>query len=172
MESIDSFLERRQALSQGIINLRAPQRLYMPGCESLLENADPILLIDHPEDVQLSPPSALPTESRHTQCVDGLPRIEYRLRFAQAGDALRDIRRFRRLIRAILTKTQSHIANTQRTSSRTRGLLEKIQFKQARTVLTYQAARAAIVKLAPNEEFGPVRATLPFALTCLMASYA
>ena len=133
----------------------------MPGCKPLFdESANPILLIDHPEDVQLWPPSALPPESCRTWCVEDLPQIEYRLRLAQAGDALHDIRHLRRLIRAILTKTQAHIANTQRTSSRTRSLLDKVQSKQARAVSAYRVARAAIGKLAPNEEFGLWKKTL------------
>ena len=48
----------------------------MPGTDSL-DAMDPILLADHPENVDLRLPSALPPTSRNTQCIDGLPRLEY-----------------------------------------------------------------------------------------------
>jgi len=148
----DSFLERRRALSRCINNLHTSQRLYMPGVIPDIDAVDPVLLADHPENVALYLPSALPSSLREAYCVNGLPRIEYRLRCAQATDSLNDIRRFRRLIRIIAAKTQSHIATTQRT--RSTSLFDKAKTKLARAVSTYRASRKAISNLAPNEEFG------------------
>ena len=88
------FLERRRNLSRNITNLHVPQRLYIPGSEPLLDAIDPILLADSPESVELWLPSALPPASRDAQCIEDLPRLEYRMRYAQAMSALHDIRRF------------------------------------------------------------------------------
>lgn len=153
-DSTNSYLRQRQALSKNITRLRIPQRLYIPGSEPLLDAIDPVLVADHPENVELWLPSALPPASRDAQCNDGLPQLEYRLRCAQAANALHDIRYSRRLMRVLLVKTRSHISNTQRTMTRARGLFDKVKTKLAQAVTTYRTARKAIEKLAPNEEFG------------------
>ena len=57
-------------------------------------------------------------------------------------------------------KTQSHIANTQRTATRTQTLFNKVKIKLGQAVLTYHTARKAIANLAPDEEFGPWKASL------------
>ena len=152
------FLERRRNLSRNITNLHVPQRLYIPGSKPLLNVIDPILLADSPESVELWLPLALPPASRDAQCIEDLPQLKYRMRYAQAMSALHDIRRFCRLIRAFTVKTQSHISNTQGT--RTQGLFGGVKAKQARAVSTYRAAWNAIVSLAPNEEFGHWKDTL------------
>ena len=156
----DSFIERRRALSKNVTALRVPQRHYMPGSESLIDVIDPVLIADHPEHVELHFPSNLPPASRDVQCIDGLPQLEYRLRYAQATDALHNIRHFRRIIQTIIMKMRSHISNTQRTTTRSEGLFNKAKMKQARAVATYRSSWTAIVKLAPNEEFGPWKETL------------
>ena len=155
-----SFIERRGTLTKDINNLRNPQRLYMPGVVSLLDAIDSTLLADRPENVDLYLPSSLPPALRSSQCVDGLPRIEYRLRFAEATNALHHVRLYCRLIHALKFKTQAHIANTQKTGTRTRSLFEKAKTKQTRAVTTYRASRKAIEDLAPNEEFGLWKGTL------------
>ena len=89
----DSFHRRRRTLSKNINAIRGPQRLYMKGIDDLLDNVDPIVLADHPENVKLWLPSDFPSTSRDERCAPGLPSIEYRLRFATATNALQDIRR-------------------------------------------------------------------------------
>ncbi|KAF9782887.1 hypothetical protein BJ322DRAFT_1110770 [Thelephora terrestris] len=157
-DSENSYLAQRRALSKNITKLRAPQRLYMPGSEPLIDAINPILLADRPEDVQLWLPSALPSTSRDSQCIDGLPKLEYRLRYAQALKALHEVRQSRRMIRVLSAKRQSHIANTQRTKSR--GLNDKVQMKLKQAASTYRISRKAIEALAPNEEFGPWKKTI------------
>jgi hypothetical protein len=130
----------------------------MPGLEPKLKTLDPIALADHPEDANLCLPSALPLTSRDTQCVDGLAELEYLLRHAQASKILHHIRNFLRVMRALVVKKQSHIANTQRT--KTRGLNDKVKIKLNEAVSTYRTSRVAIENLAPNEEFGPWKQTL------------
>ena len=130
----------------------------MPGAGALLDNIDPVLLADRPQDVELWLPSALPSASRDVQCVMGLPRLEYRLRFAQAANALHGIRLFRRLTRAITLKSLVHITNTQGTTTRGRGVFERTKAHLSQAVSTYRVSRRAIAKLAPNEEFGDWKA--------------
>ena len=55
---------------------------------------------------------------------------------------------------------QSHIVNTQRTATRTQTLFDKVKIKLGQAVLTYHMARKAITNLAPDEEFGPWKASL------------
>jgi len=126
----------------------------MPGAETLLDNIDPVLLADRPQDIELWLPSALPSISRDVQCVAGLPRLEYRLRFAQAANALHGICLFRRLTRAITLKSLVHITNTQGTTTRGRGVFERTKAHLSEVVSTYRVSRKAIANLAPNEEFG------------------
>ena len=158
--SLDSFVERRRVLVDDINSLCDSQRLYMPGVGPLLDTVDPILLADHPENVNLWLPSALPPASQSTECVSGLPQTEYRLRFAQAASALEQIRLCRRLLRVLATKTQAHITNTQKTGTRTRSIFDKAKAKQAKAVATYRVARKAIESLAPDEGFGRWKGTL------------
>ena len=132
----------------------------MPVSLPCIDSIDPVLLADHPENIELWLPSAFPPSSLHAQCADGLPQLEYRLRCAQAATALHDIRNFRRLTRILAVKTQSHIANTQRTATRTRTLFDKVKIKLGQAVSTYRTARKAIANLAPDEEFGPWKASL------------
>lgn len=153
--STGSFHERRRTLARSISAIRDPQRLYMDGIGHLLDNIDPILLADHPENIQLWLPSDLSSSTRDQCCIPDLPRLEYRLRYATAMSALQDIRRFRQYSRAITTKTQSHISNTQKTITRVRSQFDRIQQRINRAAATYRASWYAIRKLAPNEEFGP-----------------
>ena len=125
----------------------------MSGINHLLDEIDPILLADHPENVALWLPSHLPSSSRISWCAPGLPYIEYRLRYAIATNAIQDMRRFLRFSQAINIKTRSHISNTQRT--RTRGQKDRVWERVTQAAATYRASWSALHKLAPNEEFGP-----------------
>ena len=154
----NSVLGRRRNLTKNVSSLHTPQRFYMPGIDSL-DTIDPILLADHPEDVELSLPSSLPSASRDAQCANGLPQLEYRLRLAQAESALHDIRCFRRVAQIIAAKSQTHITNTQKTT-RGHSVFDGNKAKITQAVSTYRVARKAITNLAPNEEFGPWKKTL------------
>jgi hypothetical protein len=150
-----SFHARRRTLSRNIIAIREPQRRYMNGIGHLLDSVDPILLADHPENIQLWLPSDLSPSTHNECCIPELPHLEYRLRYAIAMSALQDIRRFRQYSQAITAKTQTHISNTQKTVTRVRSQFERVQRKIKRAAATYRASWCAIGKLAPNEEFGP-----------------
>ena len=159
-DSSDSYLAKRRALCTDIVNLRIPQRLYMPGSGSLLDTTDTVVLADKPESVELWLPSALPSASRDAQCTNDLPQLEYRLRYDHAMKALHDIRQFLLLIKITTSKTQLHISNTQKTATRTRVLFERVKKKLDRATSTYRVSRQAIENLDPEEEFGPWKETL------------
>ena len=155
-----SFRDRRHALLRNIKAIREPQRLYMKGVSHLLDKIDPVLLADHPENVRLWLPSDISQPMREDWCTQDLPQLEYRLRCALANGALQDIRRFRQFTQALTAKTRSHISNTQSTISRARGQFDRVQQKINNATATYRACRDAIVRLAPNEEFGEWKNTL------------
>ena len=108
----NQYLGQRRSLSKNIVNLHVPQRLYIPGSKPLLNAIDPILLADHPENIELFLPSTFPPASRDTRCAAGLPELEYWLRCAQAADALHDIRNFLRMTRIVSVKKLVHIMNS------------------------------------------------------------
>ena len=150
----NSFIVRRRTVVKAINNLHGPQRLYMPGADTLLDAIDPIILADHPEKIELWLPSALPPSSRDSQCIGGLAQLEYRLRFAQASNALHNIRHLRRLTRVLITASRAHITGTQGTATRGRSSFDKTKAQLSEAVSTYRVARKAITNLSPNEEFG------------------
>jgi hypothetical protein len=157
-ETGDSFHEHRLTLSRSISNIRDPQRLYMNGVSHLLDRVDPVLLADHPENVQLWLPSDLSPSVRKQWCTPDLPSLEYRLRYAMATNALQDIRHLRRYSQVVAAKTHSHISNTQKTRNSTQS--EKIQQQIDQAASTYRVSWCAIGKLAPEEEFGPWKSLL------------
>ena len=106
----------------------------MLGSEPLIDAINPTLFANRPKNVQLW------------------------LRYAQALKALHEVRQLRRLIWVFSVKSQSHIANTQRTNSR--GLNDKVKMKLNQAASTYWTSHKAIGKLALNEEFGPWKKTL------------
>ena len=125
----------------------------MPGSTSLLDAVDVDQLAEHPELAKLWLPSDLPLESRDTSCIPDLALTEYRMRRAQAFEALNEVRRSQRIYRGLLVKNKAHISTTKKT--RSRGLFERFKVKVHRAVKIYRADHAAIKRLGPNEEFGP-----------------
>ena len=131
-----SFHDQRRTLSKNISSIRTPQQSYMVGIDHLHE-INPVLLADRPEHIQLWFPSDLPLPVRDEWCTTGLPGLEYWLRYATAVNALQDICRFHRFSQAIITKTRSHISNTQKTHTRAHGQLDRIQQSITRATATY-----------------------------------
>ena len=119
-----------------------------------IDAIDPSFLVEHPKSVELWPPSAFPFGACDAQCVEGLPQLKSQLHYAQAVNTLQDICRLRRLIKALATKIQSHIASTQKTVTKTHSLFDKVMGKQVQAVSAYHTLWKAIAKLAPGEEFG------------------
>ena len=133
----NSFHDQCQKLLRNINAIHVSQRLYMTGIGHLLDKIDPVLLADRPEIVPLWFPSDLLLSTRGEWCVADLPRLEYRLCYAMAVNALHEVRCFRRFAQAATAKTQSHISNTQKTGTRANGQLDRIQQRVTRAANTY-----------------------------------
>lgn len=146
----ESLQDQRRSLTHAIDNLRSPQRVYMPGCSTLLDDVDPELIIDAPESVKLWLPSALPSISRDTWCTSGLPVLEFRLRYAQAADALDHLRRLRRLVRGLVLQAKKHPSPTQRTMTRSQSVWEGLDVRVAQVSARYRDARTALLRLHPS----------------------
>ena len=153
--SSNLFVKHRRTLAKNIESLHFPKNLYMLGTETKIDTINPVLLANHPKNIELWLPSDLPSTSCQKQCIPGLPQLEYQLRFAQATDSLHKIHLLRWLIRPLSMKSQTHITGTQRTATRTRSIFDKTRIKLAQAVLTYRAAQEAITKLAPDEQLRP-----------------
>ena len=146
----ESLQDQRKSLTQAIESLRSPQRVYIPGCSGLLDDIDPATIIDTPESVKLWLPSMLPHTSRDAWCTTGLPTLEFRLRYAQAVDALDHLRRLRRLVRGLTLQAQKHPSPTQRTMTRSRSVFEGLQVRIAQVCSRYRNARTALLRLHPS----------------------
>ena len=146
----ESLRDQRRSLTQAIEALRSPQRIYMPGVSHSLDDIDPDSVTDAPERTKLWLPSSLPATSRDGSCTSDLPLIEYRLRYAQAFDALNEIRRLRRLYRGLILQAQKHPSPTQRTMTRSRGVFEGLNGRISRVAGRYRDARTALLRLHPN----------------------
>jgi len=146
-----SLRDRRRLLSQAIQSLSSPQRVYIPGASALLDDIDPAIITETPETVKLWFPSQLTPDSRDGLCVEGLPRIEFRLRFAQAHDALNLIRRLRGVYQALLMKNQVHISSSQGTMTKAKALFSSFTLKINQAAARYRDARIALLRLDPGE---------------------
>ena len=147
----ESLQDQRRSLTQAIEELRSPQRVYMPGCSALLDNIDPASTIDTPESTKLWLPSALPPASRDTWCTVDMPLIEFRLRYAQAVDALDHLRRLCRLVQGLHLQRKKHPTPTQRpATTRSRGVFEGLHVRIAQVSACYRDARTALLRLHPS----------------------
>ena len=147
----ESLQDQRRSLTQAIETLRSPQRVYMPGCSGLLDNIDPTSTIDAPESTKLWLPSALPPASRDAWCTAGMPLIEFRLRYAQAVDALDHLRRLCRLVQGLHLQRHKHPTPTQRAATtRSRGVFEGLHVRIAQVSACYRDARTALLRLHPS----------------------
>ena len=122
----------------------------MPGCSALLDDIDPGTVIDKPESIKLWLPSALPPTFRDVWCESGLPVLEFRLRYAQAADALSQLRRLRRLVRGLMLQTKKHPVPSQRTMTRSQSVWDGLEARIAQTADCYRDARIALLRLHPS----------------------
>lgn len=113
----------------------------------LLDEIDPATVSESPETVKLWFPSQLPRDS-----CEGLPHLEFRLRLAQAYDALDLIRRLRGVYHAILLKNQVHVSNSNGTMTRAKSVFTNFSFRIDQAAARYRDARLALLRLDPNEE--------------------
>lgn len=88
------LIEHRRHLAKTLREFRSVQKVYMPGLSHLLDNADDDSRLDtHPELFKLILPSQLSTDDCQSRCLPGLSTLKARFRYAQADDALAEIRR-------------------------------------------------------------------------------
>jgi hypothetical protein len=144
-----SIQRQRTSLLKRIQNYISTRAQYMPGLERYLHNMPSHsneMLMSTPELIPLHLPSSLQSEKRASVCVPGLAEVEDRLRFAQASEALTDLR-------CQLTKrTYAHRYRTANISSQThftrfRDLQEQTDLKIKAACLRYHKARSGLVHL-------------------------
>lgn len=115
-----------------------------------MDDIDPETVIDSPESVKLWLPSALPHASRNVWCISGLPVLEFRLRYAQAIDALDQLRRLRCLVRGLWLQAQKHPSPTEGTRTRSRSVFDGLQMRITQVCSRYRDARVALLRLHPS----------------------
>lgn len=97
----------------------------------------------HIEDSKLFMPSDLSNEQRQEYCTPGLADAEDRLRYAEACDALEDLRRHLRT-RTFTNKFRIKNVRGQKQSMRTREIQHRIDDKVKISQLQYTRARQAV----------------------------
>jgi hypothetical protein len=100
---------------------------------------------DKQENFLLWLPSSLGTRYA---CDRQLQELEWELRFAQAHDALNEVRQNIRLSSHLKAFKRTHICG-QRASTRARSMLDLADAKKMASKLKYDTARAALIVLAP-----------------------
>ena len=121
----------------------------MPGarvlCERALRTSGQSIDV-HTNSIPLYLPSAIGLDAF---CSTTLCNYEWRLRHAQANDALNDIRHNLRL-RSHLYKFKDSFVRGQRSNTRSRGTIQRVQDKVDTAARKYQIAHAALLSLAPR----------------------
>ena len=139
---------QRSSLTRLIEEFRPPQRVYMPGCATILDDIDPAAMVDAPESIKLWLPSSLP--ARDTMCAPGLPLIEFRLWYAQAVDSLNQLRHLICLSRGLTLQLQKHPAPTEKTRTRSCSVFEGIQARISQISARYRDTLTALHHLHPS----------------------
>ena len=109
-----TLLRRRTSLLKRILQFTAARAKYMPGLAEYLSTCPPLpdTLTSMPECIPLYLPSAL-TKNRHFKiCIGGIDEIEERLRFAQASEALIQLR-LQLMKRTVAVRYKSRTAESQ-----------------------------------------------------------
>ena len=140
--------ERKNALQQKINTWTAVQHLYMPAISVIRAREDrdaSDTTAEHPpQDFPLHLPSSLPS---HTPCDLKLKQYEFRLREAQAYEALEDVRQHLRLRTHMYKYKNKHVVG-QRANTRSQNLINSVQDKVNASAATYTRARDALTKLS------------------------
>ena len=119
----------------------------MPGLAEYLLTSPPLsdALTSTPECIPLYLPSALP-ENRRQNCIGGIDLIEERLCFAQAYEALIQLR-LQLMKRTVAIRYKSRTAESQRSHTRFRTLQDQTNNKIKSVQMKYTIARTAILSL-------------------------
>jgi hypothetical protein len=140
--------ERKNALHRKIKAWTTIQELYMPGISVLRARADRAAS-DHIPAVEvynfeLRLPSSLPSS---TACPVKLRVFEFKLREAQAYEALEEMRQQLRL-RTHMYKYKDRNSVGQRANTRSQNLINRVQRKIQASSTKYNTARQALIKLS------------------------
>jgi hypothetical protein len=146
--------ERSNALRRKIKAWRKSQKLYMPEATILREKAaraadraahlsSETTPEEAPEDLALWLPSSI---GRKAKCVKKLQMIEFKLREAQAHDALRELRRHL-LFTTHLWGNKQRFTRGQGPSTRARTLIQRSQEKADAAAEKYRVSYKALVVL-------------------------
>ena len=140
--------ERKNALARKIKIWTAVQHLYMPTVSVIRaredQEASDSTAERAPYDLPLHLPSSL---SERTPCALKLKEYEFRLREAQAFEALEDVRQHLRL-RTHMYKYKDKNLVGQRANTRSQNLINHIQGKVNTSAAMYRRAHNALTKLS------------------------
>ena len=137
--------EKRTALSRKIARWRLLQAVYMPVVAADLLGVNVSSETPELQDLQL--PSALAVAMRAQLLTEhDLLRKEFRLRIAQADDALDALRRVLALRNAVYGYKQVNLVG-QRDGTRAHTLLSRLNDKRVACASRYRAVRSALVAL-------------------------
>lgn len=144
-----SIQRRRTSLLKGIQSYIFTRAQFMPGLERYLRNApthSDDVSTSTPELIPLHLPSSLPFEKRDSVCVSGLAEIEDRLRFAQACEALTDLR-CQLTKRTYASRYRTANISSQTQFTRFRELQEQTDSKIKAACSRYRVAQSGLFQL-------------------------
>ncbi|KAI0054472.1 hypothetical protein BV25DRAFT_1817015, partial [Artomyces pyxidatus] len=137
--------ESRTAILRQIFKFRTEQEARMPNVGRHFE-IDDNAEASTPETIRLYLPSDIPAEDRNRLCAADLQQMEARLRYAQACDALEELRRQLR-IRTYLNQFKVKNITGQRPNTQARGVQARVDNKVKAAANRYRRCRAAHHKL-------------------------
>ncbi|KAJ7604200.1 hypothetical protein DFH06DRAFT_1021347, partial [Mycena polygramma] len=145
------FQRRRNAIQRKLERFRELQNIYMPALRDELSVDQQVLLTANAkkevETVKLFLPSALTEDkSRDRACAPGIASIESRLRFAEASDALEELRHGLRM-RTVTNQFKVKNVTGQRANTRAQGIQHGVDVRIHTAKLRYRYAREAYARL-------------------------
>jgi hypothetical protein len=148
--------EKRSSLIRQIRIWRPIQLAYTPHVASLLplvlgDTADGDGNYSKPESMPLYLPSSLPPDISQRLELKDICKAEYRLREAQADDALADVRRLRRIIQGFWQFKKVNVSGTgNRPNTKMLNLFTRFETKLQHAANQYNVAFTALKALDPN----------------------
>ncbi|KAJ6460709.1 hypothetical protein C8R47DRAFT_1226212 [Mycena vitilis] len=145
------FQRRRNGVQRKLERFRELQAIYMPALRNELSAEQQTLLAPNVkkevETVKLFMPSALADDSaRDRACAPGIAGIESRLRFAEATDALEEVRNGLRM-RTVTNQFKVKNITGQRANTRAQGIQHGVDVRIHTGKLRYRYAREAYARL-------------------------
>ena len=141
--------KRRTALLKRLQKFQEAQLIFMPGLhaylasQSIPRGGD---LSSRPEEFSLYLPSSVQTVSRQNVCASGVAEIEDKLRYAQAVEALVELRAQLRT-RILANRLSNKDASSQRAYVRSRVLQDQVEARIRGCQAQYNVARASVLAL-------------------------